>query len=159
MADTAGYYLTGSKYSRALAGIVVALITMLLLTPVCGWLFHCGCSWPWAGLDSGCNFYIEQAPEKCPWCKSLFAGIASAGLSIAAGIWTAVRLPTGARVPGGSLPRPGSLPGDLLLRIFTGTAVFLLLAVLTGWMSAAWQGYSYFVFTVGGQAYSAMQIS
>ncbi len=98
----------GLKNTRVLAGTLTVIIAMLVVTPVCGWLFDCGCSWPWAGLDSGCNYHNEQAPEKCPWCESLFAGIASLGLSIAAGFWVALRLPGGAHFFGISLRRqPG----------------------------------------------------
>lgn len=139
-----------TQFVSALAGGLTVVIAMLVVTPVCGWLFHCGCSWPWAGLDDGCNYHAVQALEKCPWCASLFAGFASVGLSIAAGFWAALRLPIPARVSDFRLPRPGAVVVDLSLRIFAGMTVFAALAGLTGWLFAVWQGYSYFALSPGG---------
>ena len=50
--------------------ILVVLSTVSTLTfmaPLCGFLFHCGCVWNWAGADSHCNIH-HASPPHCPWC-------------------------------------------------------------------------------------------
>lgn len=57
------------------------LFILLIVTPLCGLLFQCGCDWPWLGLDSKCNYYQHDAKQQCPWCASMITGILSTGLA------------------------------------------------------------------------------
>lgn len=111
------------------------IITLIIITPLCGLLFQCGCDWPWAGLDSKCNFYKAHAEHKCPWCASLFSGLLSTSIAIIAGIWGATR----------SLRLDANL-GVVkisLLRTIFGVLIFLLLAILGASIAAWWQNYPF----------------
>lgn len=41
------------------------------LTPFCGLVFHCGCTWPWAGGAEKCVGAIDAVciQHTCPWCS------------------------------------------------------------------------------------------
>ncbi|MGR9100857.1 MAG: hypothetical protein ACU826_09855, partial [Gammaproteobacteria bacterium] len=67
------------------AGLVTLLIALAGITPLCGVLFDCGCTWPWMGLDQNCNINDPAARFECPWCASWAAGGLSVGLSTIAG--------------------------------------------------------------------------
>ena len=58
----------------------LALLTALIfswgfawvfLTPYCGALFHCGCTWLWAGAAEKCVGALDAACRlhNCPWCS------------------------------------------------------------------------------------------
>jgi len=115
------------------AAIGTLIITVIIVTPLCGLLFQCGCDWPWAGLDSHCNFYKASAEHKCPWCASISTGILSTGAAILAGVWTSV---TSMRL----LSCQQSIR-QIILRILLGVLVFVLLAGLSARLAALWQGY------------------
>jgi hypothetical protein len=51
---------------------LAAVIFVILITAVCGWLFNCGCTWPWRGFVEHCNAFDPGAKEKCPWCADSF---------------------------------------------------------------------------------------
>ncbi len=121
--------------ARAFAGALTSAAALMLVTPLCGALFDCGCTWPWAGLAEHCNIHELGAAHRCPWCASPIAGTLSVGLSIVAGYVTAAtrRLPV----------RPPVIL--ILLRIVAGLAAFLAIAVLSGWISATVQGYPHFI--------------
>ncbi len=114
------------------AAVFTGIIVLILVTPLCGFLFDCGCTWPWSGLDSGCNFHQHNAVHKCPWCSSLITGWLSVGVSIASGVFVAAS--------------PLSILGDgarheSLIRILSGTMTFLCVAILAGWLAAKLQDY------------------
>ncbi|MEN8198090.1 MAG: hypothetical protein ABFS30_16530, partial [Pseudomonadota bacterium] len=48
--------------SRRLGGIATGAIAAILVTPYCGLLFGCGCTWPWSGLVAQCSFFQIQPP-------------------------------------------------------------------------------------------------
>ncbi len=48
--------------------LLAIVLTLVVITPLCGWLFGCGCDWPWRGFIENCNAFKPDAPEKCPWC-------------------------------------------------------------------------------------------
>ena len=73
------------------SAINTLIITTVIVTPLCGFLFQCGCDWPWSGLDSHCNFYKPYVQHHCPWCASMITGILSTGLAIIAGVWFAAQ--------------------------------------------------------------------
>ncbi|MGR9087377.1 MAG: hypothetical protein ACU841_09930 [Gammaproteobacteria bacterium] len=60
---------------------------LIAITPLCGFLFACGCTWPGLGLDSACNIRDHQASHQCPWCVSPAAGWLSLGFSVGAGVY------------------------------------------------------------------------
>lgn len=55
-----------------LAVILLGALIAVMIVPICGWLFDCGCDWPWQGFYEHCNAFISESPEKCPWCVNSF---------------------------------------------------------------------------------------
>lgn len=62
--------------AAAKAGRVVAAVAYWFFSVAWTWVFHdwfcgqmlgCGCTWPWAGGSSDCNWHHTTA-LKCPWC-------------------------------------------------------------------------------------------
>jgi len=47
--------------------LLAAVSTATFMTPLCGFLFKCGCVWIWAGADRHCNIH-QSSPPHCPWC-------------------------------------------------------------------------------------------
>jgi hypothetical protein len=66
--------LIRSKWSWLTVIIASALITVIIV-PLCGWLYGCGCDWPWRGFYEHCNAFIAESPDKCPWCVNSFIDI------------------------------------------------------------------------------------
>ena len=121
-----------SKEQRYSA-IITLIITLIIITPLCGFLFQCGCDWPWAGLDSKCNFYTAHAEHKCPWCVSMRTGMLSTGIAIFAGVCAAMaelHLLTGQQAV-----------TKITLRTLLGIIAFLLMASLTSGIAALRQDY------------------
>lgn len=125
-------------YSRlnvnTISGAATLITTLIIVTPLCGLLFQCGCDWPWSGLDAGCNFYKPGADHQCPWCASMLTGIFSTGLAIISGVLTAMApsLPL-------AIHRPAN---EVAVRTLLGLTVFVLVAILTAGLAALWQNYS-----------------
>lgn len=124
------------------AGFIVVLICLIIITPLCGFLFNCGCTWPWDGLADYCNYFDEHAQDRCPWCASKWAGGWSVGLSISTGYLGAMA---------GLKPSifPNDKYGEILIRVLIGLCLFLIVAASAGWISATVQNYNHFVFTIG----------
>ena len=115
------------------SAISTLIIIVIIITPLCGFLFQCGCDWPWAGLDSKCNFYKPHAEHKCPWCASMTTGILSIGGAIIAGLWaTTISFP---------VDTEHKIIKAIILRILFGTMVFVLLASFFAGLAALYQGY------------------
>jgi len=113
--------------------ISTLIIIVIIITPLCGFLFQCGCDWPWAGLDAKCNFYKSHVEHKCPWCASMTTGVLSIGGAIIAGLWaTTISLP---------VDTEQNIIKIITLRIIFGTMVFVLLASLIAGLAALWQDY------------------
>lgn len=55
--------------------ILLGALIAVLIVPICGWLFNCGCDWPWHGFYEHCNAFIAESPDKCPWCVNSFIDI------------------------------------------------------------------------------------
>ena len=124
--------LLATKEQRYSA-ISTLIITLIITTPLCGFLFQCGCDWPWAGLDSKCNFYKPYAEHKCPWCASMTTGILSIGGAIIAGLWaTTISFP---------VDTEQKIIKVVILRIIFGIIVFVLLASFIAVLAAFYQGY------------------
>ena len=120
--------------AKTISGTATLITTLIIVTPLCGLIFQCGCDWPWLGLDVGCNFYKPRTEHQCPWCASMITGIFSTGLAIISGVLTAM-------VP--SLPLAIDRPvNEVALRTLLGLTVFVLVAILTAGLAALWQNYS-----------------
>jgi len=109
------------------AAIATVGVAAILVTPYCGLLFDCGCTWPWSGLASRCSFFQSEATIVCPWCKYAFAGAASVLLSAASAALVAAKIGLGTSL---------SQRSAIIVRILIGTAVFLIVATTAGWITA-----------------------
>ena len=119
------------------AAVFTGILVLILVTPLCGFLFDCGCTWPWSGFDSKCNFYKQNTIHKCPWCASWITGWLSVGVSIASGMFVAVS----------PLPIVGDgVRNESFIRILLGTITFLCVAIATSWLAAELQNYPFGVF-------------
>ncbi|MEY3758696.1 MAG: hypothetical protein RIR39_187 [Pseudomonadota bacterium] len=128
-------YLNTRPKKIALA--FTSIFGLILVTPLCGFLFDCGCTWPWSGLDSRCNFHQQNTLPKCPWCASWLTGWLSVGVSIVLGVFVAVS----------PLPLVGhNVINESLLRIFLGTLIFLCVAILASELAAELQHYPLRIF-------------
>jgi hypothetical protein len=120
--------------AKTISGAATLSTTLIIVTPLCGLLFQCGCDWPWFGLDAGCNFYKPGANHQCPWCESMITGMLSTGSAIIGGVLTAM-------AP--SLPLAiARTVNEVAVRTLLGLTVFLLTAVMTAGLAALWQNYS-----------------
>jgi hypothetical protein len=119
--------------AQTICGAATLITTLILITPLCGLLFQCGCNWPWLGLDDRCNFYQTAEKHHCPWCASKITGLLSIGLAIIGGVLTTmtVALPL---VVNRSLT-------EVAVRIALGLTIFVLVALLTGGFAAIGQNY------------------
>ena len=118
---------------KSISGSVTLMTTLVVVTPLCGLIFLCGCNWPWSGLDARCNFYRADAEHQCPWCASLVTGLLSTGSAISCGVLTAM-------LPAFSLATHNRVI-EMTVRTMAGLTLFVLMAVLTGGLAAFWQDY------------------
>ncbi len=116
------------------AGFTMLVFAALFVTPYCNYLFQCGCTWAWAGLDADCNVHHADPQYSCPWCASLVAGGASMVVLFGATYLAAV---TGA---GSSSTLGGYAKG-----VARGLAGFFVAGFLTAWAAALYTGYPMFV--------------
>ena len=132
---------------KAVAAVVSA--AAIAVTPYCGALFGCGCTWPWAGLDRHCNIHDPAAPFHCPWCEYPVAGALSVTLAVIAGAMTAgfidpkdFRLRTWLRDPRGRiLSKRAAALSEILARTLLGVGAFFLIAALAASLTAAVTGF------------------
>lgn len=115
------------------AALMTLALALLLITPLCGLLFQCGCDWPWAGLDEKCNFHQMHVKQRCPWCVSLSTGIISTGLATLFGVSAAILF----NEPQLNLTKPW----EIGIRILFGIVVFILIAAIAALISGIGQGY------------------
>lgn len=130
--------------TRYQAGFFVVLVALIIITPFCGWLFDCGCTWPWAGLESHCNIHNPDVQHQCPWCASTFAGVVSVGLAVLMGFLLAIRpLKSGYDMRGSALAGRQQTSAILgfIKRVSMGLTAFAVTAVITAWLSAYAQDY------------------
>ena len=123
-----------STQEKRWSAMITLISSLIIVTPLCGFLFQCGCDWPWAGLDSKCNFYKPHIEDKCPWCVSIFMGVLSTGSAIVFGVWVSIFSPY--------LLSGLSQVNEVLIRIIFGLTVFVGIAFLLAVFAAQWQGYS-----------------
>lgn len=116
--------------SLAAAAVVVAF-ALIAITPLCGFMFDCGCDWPWGGLHRHCNAFAVHAELKCPWCDDLVAGTLS--MLIVFGASGIVSYRAGAKRASASTRfGTGVLAGALTFH-FTSLATATLAALATGY--------------------------
>ncbi len=123
--------LTSISSERKASGITTLIAALILLTPMCGFLFQCGCDWPWSGLDAHCNFYKPHAEHKCPWCVSMLTGVLATGLATLLGVLIAI-------IPlwkmSGTIQQVG-------VRIVLGLSAFFVVGIVTAILAAIVQHY------------------
>ncbi|MDD2660294.1 MAG: hypothetical protein PHY54_11560 [Methylococcales bacterium] len=118
---------------KTVSGAVTLITTAIIVTPLCGLIFQCGCDWPWLGLDVGCNFYKPGAVHRCPWCASMATGIFSTGSAIISSVLTAM-------ASSSALAMYRSV-NEVAVRTLGGLTVFILVAILTAGLAALLQNY------------------
>ncbi len=126
-----------TQQKQGAAGLTLT-ITLIILTPVCGALFQCGCTWPGFGLDTRCNFYQPSADHVCPWCVSLVTGLLSASVSVIPALWAATATSTSRLLSTHHRPVSG-----IIIRTSLGIIAFMLLSVLCAGLAAYYQQYPY----------------
>ena len=140
------------RLARYQAGLYTLLAMLVLIAPLCGLLFDCGCTWPWQGLDSHCNIHNPEAAHQCPWCASVLMGTISVGLAFLVGFLLAMK-PIKSSYDVRDSAMAGvqriSITAELVKRVLVGMLGFFIVAVITGWLSGYVQEYPYF-FLVGG---------
>lgn len=109
------------------------------MTPLCGLMFNCGCTWPWQGLDSHCNIHDSTALHQCPWCVSLLAGALSLGLAVLLGFLLAIN------VTSSGYDSRYAMAWNATGRVMLGLLSFVAISLISGYFVGAWQGYPYFV--------------
>jgi hypothetical protein len=95
---------------------------LIVITPLCGFLFGCGCAWPWSGLVENCNYFDPFETHPCPFCEHsslsipLLSAIALIGLAVVrSGIF-----------------RVFHFGGSIILDSLGGLIVFMLLTLIAG---------------------------
>lgn len=64
---------------KLLPPLIVAALSVWLLTPLCGVVYRCGCRPLGLGGESHCNV-VRPAGAHCPWCEHRWLGALAAGL-------------------------------------------------------------------------------
>jgi hypothetical protein len=100
----------------------LALITGLLLLPICDALHLCGCRAPWSGADAHCNVH-QLAGPRCPWCEHPALGVV-AMLAVFGGQWVILRA-LRRRGAGWSSAAAGSLAALVPLAVMAGALCWL----------------------------------
>jgi hypothetical protein len=99
----------------------------ILVTPLCGLFFSCGCDWPWNGLFMACDAILDNTPPPhCPWCVNPLAATLSIGSALAVGTLVAWKIRNG----------PWNRHVEILYRPVVGVAVFASVLFLGGWLAA-----------------------
>ena len=107
--------------------ISILIMIVIIITPVCGLLFQCGCDWPGLGLDSKCNFYKLHAEHQCPWCVSKKKAALSIGLAGIFSIYVTINSLF--------LSNQNTI-NQIGVRTMSGVVIFVLVATLTaGWVA------------------------
>jgi len=61
----------------------VLVVTLVMITPLCGLSFACGCQALWSGAETHCNVNRPGEPH-CPWCEVPVLGAVGGGLTLLA---------------------------------------------------------------------------
>ncbi len=117
--------------------ILTIICILLLLTPFCGWLFSCGCTWPGLGLADHCNYVIQQTGPKCPWCVSSLSAVAIIGFATLIAAWVSFQLPTTRFLQTGGC--------SVAMTVMISVSIFLMVALFLSYPLAKLQPYSEFI--------------
>lgn len=124
---------TLSSKEKRLSALIVLIVELISITPLCGYLFQCGCDWPWLGLDEKCNYHQSQVKYQCPWCASMTMGVISTALAILTGTYaSSVSL---------AVFSTQNRVKEVFIRMMFGLTAFVLTAIIMANVAAAWQGY------------------
>jgi len=115
---------------KRLSVSIVLVIELITITPLCGYLFQCGCDWPWFGLDENCNIHQPHIKHQCPWCVSMVMGVFS----------TAIAIMSGVIVSSASFGRvlDQSAVKQVLIRIVVGLTVYVFIAGVMAILAIVW---------------------
>lgn len=108
---------------------------IVLVTPLCGLWFSCGCDWPWVNFFFVCNAIVNTPIPHCPWCVDSLTAATSIGFSIAASSLAAWKF----------RPTVSNALVRILYRSGVGTAVFVGALLIAGWLTALATGYPSFL--------------
>ncbi len=140
--------LSKPAHKNISAAITLTCI-LIIITPLCGWIFNCGCTWPWAGLDSHCNIHNASQQHQCPWCVSLVFGYLlttiSAVISAVVAWHGSSLLPSRFYRSATSTKEISQVSFVVGINSILGLCVFLVLALLNAWLAAKITHYPYFV--------------
>jgi hypothetical protein len=117
---------------NSIAAALTGITCLIIITPLCGLLFHCHCDWPWVGFYFECNYYQPQAIHKCPWCSSLFSGWFSIGIAFVSALLSAIFIKTSPSA---------TKTEEIFVRLLSALAVFILVASICGMLAAYAQHY------------------
>ena len=116
--------------TQAISAGLIVIVGLIIITPLCGALFHCHCDWPWLRFYFACNYFDAHAIHKCPWCASGLAGF----VSITTTFILAVLAPL--------ILKPTALSMKAIaIKVIFGLTIFILVATLSGALSAYTQQY------------------
>lgn len=122
------------------SAVITLTSILIIITPLCGWLFNCGCTWPWAGLDSHCNIHDESQQHQCPWCVSLVFGYL---LTTISAVISAVVAWHGSNLLPSRFSRSVTSTQGISqvcivvgINIILGLSVFFVLALINAWLAA-----------------------
>ena len=138
------YVLAKKTGMTTVEGFSTVLVSLVILTPYCGFLFDCGCTWPWSGLETHCNIHDPLAAHQCPWCASLLSGVVSSAAAVLAALFVSTHVVNSFD----SLNRP-LFSVQLPVALAAGLSAFLVVATLTGWIAGSLQDYPVFIFQAG----------
>lgn len=134
---------------KKLSVVITLVITLIIITPLCGWMFYCGCTWPWAGLDSYCNIHSSGQRDQCPWCVLafgyLFAGVPVLIGNLCAWYGNSVLFVLSNKTAISSSEFYFTTVA-IIVNVMIGLIVFIVLALFSGWLAAWITDYPYFVF-------------
>ena len=106
---------------------ILWVVAGIIVTPLCGVFFSCGCDWPWNGLFMACNAILNNTPSPhCPWCVNPLMAITSIGSALTAATLTAWKIRN----------RPRNRQGEILYRSGFAVAIFASVLFLGGWLTA-----------------------
>jgi hypothetical protein len=117
--------------------LIVWLLAAIVLTPLCGAAFGCGCDWPWRAFFHACNAILKTpALPHCPWCVHPLWATVSIGS--AGGVASLLMMKRHTE--------PGPQPVLALVRdCGLGLAAFVATALMTGLITALATGYPHFL--------------
>lgn len=125
------------EHPSLIAAGLTGLIAVIVITPLCGLLFQCGCDWPWAGLDRNCNFHQPNAIRRCPWCVDIVVGVLAYASAIISGVFAAFYL----RNPRSGRSDEQQILAQIVIRVVSGVIIFICVALISAVVAAFDQEY------------------